>query len=42
MVPAGMQEWYGYAGLSRDRGITGTATYSDFRRFETGVRLILR
>jgi hypothetical protein len=42
MVPIDMREWYGFDGTKEDEGITCTATYSDFRQFETAGRLILR
>jgi hypothetical protein len=43
MVPLEMQEWYGYVGYSWSRpeeGISCTAKYSDFRRFETSGRIV--
>lgn len=42
MVPVEMVETYGLDGMKDSEGITCTATYSDFRRFETAGRLILR
>jgi hypothetical protein len=42
MVPIEMRESYGFDGTKEDEGITCTATYSDFRQFETAGRLILR
>jgi hypothetical protein len=42
MVPVEMRESYGFDGGNPDEGITCAARYSDFRRFETGGRLILR
>lgn len=38
-----LQEWYGYVGSSESRpeeGISCTAKYSDFRRFETSGRIV--
>jgi len=40
MVPVEMHESYGFAGASPDERIECTATYSDFRRFETAGRVI--
>jgi hypothetical protein len=43
IVPLEMQEWYGYVGYSArpEDGISCTARYSDFRRFETAGRVII-
>jgi hypothetical protein len=40
LVPVEMHESYGFAGGSPDERIECTATYSDFRRFETAGRVI--
>jgi hypothetical protein len=40
MVPVEMHEWYGYTWSTPDEGISCTAKYSDFRRFETSSRIV--
>jgi hypothetical protein len=41
MVPVEMSEWYGYARSQPEEGTRCTATYSDYRRFETSGRVII-
>ena len=40
-VPIEMHEWYGFARTNPAEGISCTAKYSDFRRFETSGRMII-
>jgi hypothetical protein len=40
LVPVEMREWYGYLKSTPDQGINCTATYTDFRRFETSGRVV--
>jgi len=40
LVPVEMHESYGFAGAGPDQRIECTATYADFRRFETSGRVI--
>ena len=39
-LPATMSELYEYPGVSGSEVIAATATYSDYRRFETGARIV--
>lgn len=41
MVPVAMNEWYGYTWSKPEEGTSCSATYSDFRRFETAGRVIV-
>ena len=41
LVPVEMSEWYGYTWSRENEGISCTATYTDFRRFETSGRVIV-
>jgi hypothetical protein len=41
LVPIEMREWYGHAKSTPDEGISCTARYSDFRRFETSGKVIV-